>query len=107
MLRYPRRRAVVDLLQVSVSEAHCWRLVLINAPLLRFGLGRRSSLSTPLLLLNDGYGSRNEFNATVAAVGTGMQLAVVVEVVLAVELILTAELAGEAVGTFAMETMHV
>lgn len=64
-----------------------------NAPLVGFGLGRCSSLPTALLLLNDGHGCGDELNAPVAAVGPGVELAVVVEVVLAVELVLATELA--------------
>lgn len=64
-----------------------------RAPLVSFSLGRCSSLPTALLLLDDGHGCGNELDTPVAAVGPGVELAVVVEVVLAVELVLAAELA--------------
>jgi hypothetical protein len=72
--------------------------------LLHLGLGRCTSLAAALLLLNDGNSRRDEFDTTVTAVGTSMELAVVVEVVLPVELVLAAELAREAVGALTMET---
>lgn len=57
------------------------------------GLRWGSALSAALFLLDNGNSGGNELNTTVAAVGAGMQLAVVVEVVLSVELVLAAELA--------------
>lgn len=66
-------------------------------------LGGRPPLATSLLLLNDRHRIRDEFHATVAAVGASVQLAVVVEVVLAIELVLAAELARESVGAFSVE----
>lgn len=69
------------------------------------GLGRCPSLPASLLLLNDWDRSRDELNTTVAAVGSCVQLAVVVEVVLTVELVLSTKLAGETVGSFSMITV--
>lgn len=66
------------------------------------GLGRSTALSAALFLFNDRHSSRDKLNTPVAAVGAGMQLAVVVEVILTVELVLSAELAREAVGAFTM-----
>ncbi len=67
------------------------------------GLGRGSALSAALFLLDDGNGCGDELHTAVAAVGAGVQLAVVVEVVLSVELVLSAELARETVGPFSVE----
>lgn len=64
------------------------------------GLGRSTALSAALFLFNDWYSSGDEFNTSVAAIGASVQLAVVVEVILAVKLVLSAELAREAVGAF-------
>lgn len=63
-------------------------------------------LAATLLLLDDGHRFRHELDATVAAVGTGVQLAVVVEVILAVELILVAEFTAESVGSFSVCTIR-
>ena len=63
-------------------------------------LGWSTLLSATLFHLDNGNGLRLELNATVAAIGACMKLAMVVEVVLAVKLILAAELAAEAVGPF-------
>lgn len=69
------------------------------------GLGWSSALTTALLELDNRHCRRNEFYAAVATVRTGVQLAVIVEVVLAIELILSTEFAGEAVGPFAVVTI--
>ena len=68
----------------------------------RLGLGRGTALSAALLMLDDGHGCGNEFHAPIAAVGSGVQFAVVVEVVLTVELVLPAELAVEFVGSLSV-----
>jgi hypothetical protein len=58
----------------------------------RLRLGRRAALAAALLVLDDGHGRRNELDASVAAVGPRVQFSVIVQVVLAVELILATEL---------------
>lgn len=68
------------------------------------GLGWRSLLAAALLVLNDGNGLGHVLNTPVAAVGPSVKLAVVVQVVLAVELILSAEFAAKSVRAFAVET---
>lgn len=72
--------------------------------LLSLGLGRGTALATALLLLNDGHRRGDELDTPVTAVGPGVEFAVVVQVILAVELVFAAELAGKAVGSFAMES---
>lgn len=72
--------------------------------LLHLGLGRGSALSAALFLLNNGHGGGDKLDAAVAAVGAGVQLAVVVQVVLSVELVFAAEFTREAVGALAVET---
>lgn len=69
------------------------------------GLGRSSLLAAALLVLNNGHGLRHELNAPVAAVGASVQLAVVVQVVLTVELILSAEFTAEPIWALCMETV--
>jgi hypothetical protein len=54
-------------------------------------------------LLNNRYRSSDKFHPAVAAVRARVQFAVVVEVILAIELVLSAELAGKSVGTFSVK----
>lgn len=68
--------------------------LIIVAPLvggLRFG--GCPALAAALFLFNDRNCGGNEFDATISAVGPGVQLSVVVEVVLSVELVFATELA--------------
>lgn len=68
--------------------------LIIVAPLVgRLRFGGCSALAAALFLFNDGNCGGNEFNATISAVGPGVQLSVVVEVVLSVELVFATELA--------------
>lgn len=76
----------------------------IELLLLCLGLGRGTSLAVALLFLDNGDSSRDKLNATVAAVGASMELAVVVQVVLTVELVLATEFTVEAVWSFTVET---
>lgn len=68
------------------------------------GLRGLPLLSAALLLLDDWHSLRHELDATVPAVWSCVQLAVIVQVILAVELILLAELALESVGSLAVGT---
>lgn len=69
------------------------------------GLGRSTLLPAALLVLNHGNGLGHVLDTPVAAVWPGVELAVVVQVVLTVELVLSTEFAAESVGAFAVETM--
>lgn len=69
------------------------RSILVAPLIVGLGFGGCSALATALLLLNNRDGSRNEFDATISAVGSGVQLSVIVEVILSVELIFSTELA--------------
>lgn len=87
---------------VAVKLVAVFQLVVVVVSLSRLGLWRCPSLAAAFFLLNNRHSSGNEFHASIAAVGSSMQFAVVVQVVLTIELILSAKLAREAIGAFTM-----
>lgn len=54
-------------------------------------------------MLDNRYGGRDEFDAAIPAVGPRVKLAVIIQIILAVELVFAAKLAREAVGTLAVK----
>lgn len=66
---------------------------------------RHSSLPGEVLLLDDGYCSRDKFDAAVAFVVSRMQPAMSLQIVPPIEIILPAKLAGEVVLSFTMLPM--
>lgn len=79
----------------------------VAALVIHLGFRWGSAFAASLFVLNDRDGRSYKLNAAVPTIGPGMQFAVVVEVILSVELVLTAKLARKTVGTFTVECLLV
>lgn len=69
--------------------------------------GWRSAFPIPLFVFNYGHSSWNKFHPTVAAVWSGMEFAMIVEVILAIKLIFSTKLAGKSVWPFTVKSATV
>lgn len=86
-----------------LDRTRCSLIIVLFSQRLR--LGRSSAFSAALLLLNNRDCLGDKFHHTLAAVGAGVQFAVVFEVVISVKIVLSAELATETFRHFSVETV--